>query len=199
MNRSSSATARSEISTQPAPLVKEKKIEKKRRKYKRKNRLWSLVTNVPELSILIMLIVGGYILMGVFSKVESSQVLSAWSIWWIIVGSFLISTAIATLAVIGGIGGGVIFTPIMLGFTSLDSLVIRATGLVVAMFSGLVSTGPFMKTKLADIKLVFYCGVPITVGALAGSVSAIYLHEGLGDFGDGLVRDSHAGRGLVFV
>ena len=188
MNLRSSATARSEFSTQPAPLAKEKKGEKKKRKRTRKNRLWSLVTNVPELSILIMLIVGGYILMGVFSKVESTEILSASSIWLIIVGSFLISTAIATLAVIGGIGGGVIFTPIMLGFTSLDSLVIRATGLVVAMFSGLVSTGPFMKTKLADIKLTFYCGVPITVGALVGSVSAIYLHKGLGDFGDGLVR-----------
>jgi len=76
----------------------------------------------------------------------------------------------------------------MLGFTSLDSLVIRATGLVVAMFSGLISTGPFMKSKLADIKLVFYCGVPITFGALVGSVAAIYLHESLGEFGDGLVR-----------
>ena len=129
MNLRSPATARSEFSTQPVPLTKDKEDEKKKGKRKRKNRLWSLVTNVPELSILIMLIVGAYMLMGVFSKVESTEVLSASSIWLIIVGSFLISTAIATLAVIGGIGGGVIFTPIMLGFTSLDSLVIRATGL----------------------------------------------------------------------
>jgi len=147
-----------------------------------------LVTSVPELSILILLIVGGYLVMGFASKVQGTEILSPTDIWLIIVGSFLISTAIAILAVIGGIGGGVIFTPIMLGFTSLDSLVIRATGLVVAMFSGLISTGPFMRSKLANIKVVIYCGFPITVGAILGSVAAIRLHNALGLVGDGIVR-----------
>lgn len=155
---------------------------------KRKSRLLSLAAKIPELTILIMLITGGYVVMGIFSKVQPSQVLNPSDMWLIIVASFLISTAIAMLAVIGGIGGGVIFTPIMLGFTHIDSLVIRSTGLVVAMFSGLISSGPFMRTKLADLKLVFYCGVPITVGALAGSVSAIYLRKYMGDVGDGYVR-----------
>jgi len=76
----------------------------------------------------------------------------------------------------------------MLGFTSMDSLVIRATGLVVAMFGGLISSGPFMKSRLANLKIVFYCGVPIAIGALAGSVCAIYLHDALGEVGDGVVR-----------
>lgn len=153
-----------------------------------KRRLWSLAVSVPELTILFMLIVGGYIVMATFSKVQGTPILSPSSMWLIIVGSFLISTAIAIIAVIAGIGGGVIFTPIMLAFTSMDSLVIRATGLVVAMFGGLISSGPFMKTKLANLKLVFYCGVPITIGALIGSVCAIYLHDALGTIGDGIVR-----------
>jgi uncharacterized protein len=84
--------------------------------------------------------------------------------------------------------GGVIFTPIMLGFTSIDSLVIRATGLVVAMFGGLISSGPFMMTKLANLRVTFYCAVPITIGALTGSISAIYLHNVSGAKGDGAVR-----------
>ena len=155
---------------------------------KGKRGLWYSATNVPELSILIMLIIGGYFAMAAFSKVQGTQVLSPSSMWLIIVGSFLISTAIAIIAVIAGIGGGVIFTPIMLGFTSMDSLVIRATGLVVAMFGGLISSGPFMKTNLASLKITFYCGVPITIGALGGSVAAIYLHDALGVTGDGLVR-----------
>ena len=77
MNLRSSASARSEFPTQPVPSGKDKPGEKKKIKHIRKKRWWSLVTNVPELSILIMLITGGYILMGVFSKVESTQVLSA--------------------------------------------------------------------------------------------------------------------------
>ncbi len=164
-----------------------------------KGRLWSLVTSVPELSILIMLVVGGYIVMVVFSKVQGTQVLDPFSMWLIIVGSFLVSTAIAIIAVIAGIGGGVIFTPIMLGFTSMDSLVIRATGLVVAMFGGLISSGPFMKTKLANIRVTFFCAVPITIGALAGSVCAIYLHDVMGAVGDGFVRLSLGALMLVIA
>ena len=188
MDLRSSNTTGIELPEPPIHVTEHQQVKMHKKKRAGKNRLLSLITSVPELSILIMLITGGYIVMGVFSQVQSTDTLSATSIWLIIVGSFLISTAIATLAVIGGIGGGVIFTPIMLGFTSLDSLVIRATGLVVAMFSGLISTGPFMKSKLADLKLVFYCGVPITFGALVGSVAAIYLHESLGEVGDGAVR-----------
>ncbi len=155
---------------------------------KEKGKLWGLLTKVPELTLLILLIVAGYTVMGIFSKVQPTAVLSPGDMWLIIVASFVISTLIAVLAVIGGIGGGVIFTPIMLGFTHIDSLVVRSTGLVVAMFSGLISSGPFMRTKLADLKLVFFCGVPITVGALAGSVAAIYLHKYMGPVGDGYVR-----------
>jgi len=161
-------------------------VHKKRAK--RRGRLRALVLRVPELSILIILIACGYIVMAVFSKVQATQVLTPLSMWLIIIGSFFISMVIAIIAVIAGIGGGVMFTPIMLGFTSIDSLVIRATGLVVAMFGGLISSGPFMKTKLANLRVTFYCAVPIAIGALAGSVSAIYLHDLLGARGDGAVR-----------
>jgi uncharacterized membrane protein YfcA len=171
-------------------VVSEKLTEdgKQGTKRRRKSAFRRLVTSVPELTILILLLVGGYIVMAVYSRVQGTQILDPLSMWLIIVGSFLISTAIAIIAVIAGIGGGVIFTPIMLGFTSMDSLVIRSTGLVVAMFGGLISSGPFMKSRLANLRVVFFCGVPITIGALVGSVCAIYLHDALGLVGDGVVR-----------
>ncbi|MEZ4358177.1 MAG: hypothetical protein R2876_06085 [Eubacteriales bacterium] len=65
------------------------------------------------------------------------------SIFLILLAFFLLSVAIAMIAVVAGIGGGVIFTPIMLAFTNVDSVIIRGTGLIVAMFSGLISTGYF--------------------------------------------------------
>ena len=86
----------------------------------------------------------------------------------IIVISFLVSVLIAIIAVIAGVGGGVIFTPLLLAFTSFDTLVIRSTGLVVAMFSGLISTGPLMRKGLADIKLVLLGALPIIVGGMSG-------------------------------
>ncbi|MFC1953499.1 TSUP family transporter [Chloroflexota bacterium] len=147
-----------------------------------------LFTRVPELTLLLLLIIIGYAVAGIFSQVEAAEAISSSSIWLIAIGSFLISTAIAIFAVIGGVGGGVIFTPIMLAFTSIDTLVIRAIGLVVAMFSGLISTGPFMKLGLADLKIVLYCALPFVVGATGGSMSAIYLRSTMGETGDAILR-----------
>lgn len=98
------------------------------------------------------------------------------------------SLFIAIVSVIGGIGGAVIFTPIMLGFSNVDTLVVRATGLIVAMFSGLVSSGPLMRSGLADIKLVMFGALPIVLGAMLGAHTAIELAGAMGEQGDALVR-----------
>ena len=116
----------------------------------------------------------------------------------LIVLSFLCSVLIAVIAVIAGVGGGVIFTPILLAFTSIDTLIIRSTGLVVAMFSGLVSTGPLMRKGLADVKLVFLGALPIIVGGMLGSIAAISLAKHLGETSDGIVR-LMLGLLLVFI
>ena len=148
----------------------------------------SLMKKVPELGLLILLAVLGYIAMGAFSAIEDTESLTAFSLWSIIAGAFVLSVLIAIISVLGGVGGGVIFTPIMLGFTAIDSLIVRSTGLVVAMFSGLVSSGPFMRLGLADIRLVFYCSIPIIIGAMAGSQTALTLAGSMGAEGDGIVR-----------
>ncbi|MGD8568345.1 MAG: sulfite exporter TauE/SafE family protein [Gammaproteobacteria bacterium] len=158
----------------------------------------SLLKRVPELTFLIVLTIIAYAVMGLFSEVYGTPVLSPLAAWGIIVGSFLLSFIIAIVAVLGGVGGGVIFTPVMLGFTSVDTLLVRSTGLVVAMFSGLVSSGPFMRNGLADIRLIFYCAIPIIIGAMAGSEVAIYLAEHMGKTGDAIVR-LLLGIVLVFI
>lgn len=136
--------------------------------------------------------------MGIFNNLSNTEFLSASQAWWLVVAAFLFSLIIAVIAVLGGVGGGVIFTPIMLGFTSMDTLVIRSTGLVVAMFSGLVSSGPFMRKGLADIRIVLYCGIPIIIGAMAGAYAAIELASDMGEKGDALVR-LLLGLILVFI
>ncbi len=157
-----------------------------------------LLKRVPELTLLIVLTIVAYVIMGTFSDVTGTDVLSPTAAWGIIAGSFLISTVIAIVAVLGGVGGGVLFTPIMLGFTSIDTLLIRSTGLVVAMFSGLVSSGPFMRKGLADIRIVFYCAIPIVIGGYLGAEAALYLADHMGDVGDALVR-LLLGMVLVFI
>ena len=147
-----------------------------------------LLKKVPELTLLIALTIIAYIVIEVAGKVGTEPAIGAFSSIDLIVISFVMSTVIAIIAVIAGVGGGVIFTPIMLAFTSIDTLIIRSTGLVVAMFSGLVSTGPFMRRGLADVKLVFFGAVPIIVGGLGGAFAAIIMASYMGKEGDAIVR-----------
>ena len=114
--------------------------------------------------------------------------LSAWYITAILFGSFIASFCLALVAVIAGIGGGVLFTPVMLAFTAIDSLVIRATGLVVAMFSGLVSTKLFMNTGLGNLKISIFGATIAGVGALTGATSAIFVAQYMGPAGEGFIR-----------
>lgn len=152
----------------------------------------SKLTKSPWLEVNIMLIVliisfTGLALIGQAAETPEGG-MSGLAIWGWLVGFFLLSFAIAMVAVIGGIGGGVLFTPFMLAFTAVDSLIVRATGLIVAMFSGLVSTGPFMRGGLANLKICIFCAAAYGVGAFTGAQGAIYVAKHLGAAGEGFVR-----------
>jgi uncharacterized membrane protein YfcA len=101
---------------------------------------------------------------------------------------FLIGFAIALVSVLAGIGGGIIFTPIMMAFTPVDSLVIRATGLIVAMFGGLISTGVFMKKGLGNLRICAILAVSQGLGALLGAEFAIVAASMFGEYGEGMTR-----------
>jgi len=143
-----------------------------------------------ELSIMSLVVVLSYIAMMLISRgIETPPGgMSAGNISGLLFGFFLLSFGIAIIAVIAGIGGGVLFTPIMLAFTPIDSLIIRATGLIVAMFSGLVSTGPFMRRGLGNLKLSTFCCCGYGVGAFIGAQGAIWTAERLGMAGEGVIR-----------
>ncbi|MCL1884382.1 MAG: sulfite exporter TauE/SafE family protein [Defluviitaleaceae bacterium] len=103
---------------------------------------------------------------------------------------FVLSVIIAMIGVIAGIGGGVIFTPIMLAFTSVNSLVVRATGIIVSMFSSPVSIGIFTKKGLVNFRLCLIMAISQSIGAFIGATIAIATAAGAGAFGEGLMRFS---------
>jgi len=143
-----------------------------------------------EVNVMLLVLVLSFAAMALFSWGAETEpgAMSGAVIWGWIFGFFFLSFAIALVAVIGGIGGGVLFTPFMLAFTPVDSLIVRATGLIVAMFSGLVSTGPFMRRGLANLKISIFCAAAYGVGAFAGAQGAIYVAKNLGATGEGIVR-----------
>ncbi len=143
-----------------------------------------------EVNIMLVVLILSYIGLALISWGAEAPPggMSGGAIWGWLLGFFFLSFAIALVAVIGGIGGGVLFTPFMLAFTSVDSLIVRATGLIVAMFSGLVSTGPFMRGGLANLRICIFCAAAYGVGAFTGAQGAIYVAKHLGETGEGLVR-----------
>ena len=147
----------------------------------------------PYLEIIIMIgsIVLAYFGLAVLSmvpEVPAKGAMQTSSISLIALAFFLLSIAVAMLSVIAGIGGGVIFTPLMLAFTNVDSLIVRGTGLIVAMFSGLISTGIFLKKGLGNYRLCIMLTLSQGVGALLGATLAVSVANSSGVLGEGLMR-----------
>ena len=135
-------------------------------------------------------------IIGAFEGEIAEGAMSVTTSTWMQIAFFLLSLAIAFIGVIAGIGGGVIFTPVMLAFTTLDSVMIRGAGLVVAMFSGLISTGILIKKGMVNYRLCLVMTISQAIGALIGSVSALALAEGAGALGEGILR---ASLGLILA
>jgi uncharacterized membrane protein YfcA len=147
-----------------------------------------------ESIIMIASVVLSFAGLGILSLVIPGQMSSGEmansTIALILFGFFLLSVAIAMISVIAGIGGGVIFTPIMLAFTGVNSVVVRGTGLIVAMFSGLISTGIFIKKRISNYRLCLILTLSQGFGALAGSTLAVSAAQSTGAAGEGLLRAS---------
>jgi len=136
----------------------------------------------------VLLSVIGLSLISFLSRLNTSVEMNYGIIALWLLAFFLISFSIALVSVLAGIGGGIIFTPIMMAFTPVNSLVIRATGLIVAMFGGLISTGVFMKKGIGNLKICIILAVSQGLGALIGAQCAIVAANLFGDTGEGLIR-----------
>ncbi|MBS0335966.1 MAG: sulfite exporter TauE/SafE family protein [Proteobacteria bacterium] len=87
--------------------------------------------------------------------------------WWIWpIGLFAVSFAIGVVAVLAGVGGGVLFVPIVGGLFPFHLDFVRGAGLLLAL-SGALSSGPsLLRNGLASLRLA----MPL---ALVGSTSSI--------------------------
>src|SRR5574342_82491 len=95
--------------------------------------------------------------------VEGGSSLPWWA-WRAIL--FVVTFLLGIVAVLGGVGGGVLFVPIVGGFFPFHLDFVRGAGLMLAL-SGALSAGPgLLKTGLASLRV----GMPL---ALVGSITSI--------------------------
>lgn len=73
------------------------------------------------------------------------------------------------MAVVGGLGGGTVFVPIVSGFFPFHLDFVRAAGLLVAL-SGALAAGPhLLRTGLADLRLAMPIALVASSSAIAGA------------------------------
>ncbi|MEJ2716629.1 MAG: sulfite exporter TauE/SafE family protein [Deltaproteobacteria bacterium] len=96
--------------------------------------------------------------------------------WWIWPLILLVVTFVMGIAaVLGGVGGGVLFVPIISGFFPFHLDFVRGTGLLVAL-SGALAAGPgLLKMNLASLRLAIPVALIASTFAIVGAMIGLAL------------------------
>jgi uncharacterized membrane protein YfcA len=96
-----------------------------------------------------------------------------WWSWPMIL--FFVSLVLGILAVLGGVGGGVLFVPIVGGFFPFHLDFVRGAGLLVAL-SGALAAGPgLLKKGMADLRLALPVALIASSCAIVGAMVGLAL------------------------
>ena len=98
--------------------------------------------------------------------------------WWGWAGLlFLVSFALGIVAVLGGIGGGVLFVPVIGGFFPFHIDFVRGAGLLVAL-AGALAAGPgLLRSGMANLRLAFPLGLIASISAIVGASIGLALPD----------------------
>jgi len=96
--------------------------------------------------------------------------------WWVWPVVLLVVTFVmGVVAVLAGVGGGVLFVPIISGFFPFHLDFVRGTGLLVAL-SGALAAGPgLLKANLASLRLAFPVALIASTCAIGGAMIGLAL------------------------
>ena len=96
--------------------------------------------------------------------------------WWALPATlFVVSFAIGIVGVLAGVGGGVLFVPIVGGFFPFHLDFVRAAGLLLAL-SGALSAAPgLLRTGMASIRLAMPLALVGSITSIAGAIAGLAL------------------------
>ena len=124
--------------------------------------------------VLSVLLVGS----SVFAYPEAAEPVAAasgmpWWAWPLIL--FVVTFLMGIVAVLGGVGGGVLFVPIIGGFFPFHIDFVRGAGLLVAL-AGALAAGPgLLKKGMADLRLAIPVAVIASACAIVGAMIGLAL------------------------
>lgn len=91
--------------------------------------------------------------------------------WWVWpIALFVLSLALGAVAVVAGVGGGVLFVPIVSGFFPFHLDFVRGAGLLLAL-CGALSAGPsLLRNGMASLRLAMPLALAGSIGAIGGAL-----------------------------
>src|SRR5438067_4006536 len=96
--------------------------------------------------------------------------------WWIWpIALFAITFAMCIVAVLAGVGGGVLFVPIMAAFFPFHIDFVRAAGLLLAITTALSAAPALLRSGLASVRLAMPLTLVSSVTSLAGALIGLAL------------------------
>jgi hypothetical protein len=110
----------------------------------------------------------------IFTEAPAEEGITAWWGFWPIT-LFVMTFVMGILAAMAGVGGGVLFVPIVSGFCPFHLDFVRGTGLLVAM-SGALAAGPgFLRMNLANLRLAMPVALIASTCAIIGAMVGLAL------------------------
>lgn len=113
----------------------------------------------------------------VFAVPPEPVVETAWWVWEIAL--FIFSFFLGIVAVIGGVGGGVLFVPIVSSFFPFHIDFVRGAGLLVALSGALSAGAPLLKKGLANLKLALSMALIASISSIAGAMVGLAMPENI--------------------
>ena len=101
---------------------------------------------------------------------------------------FGVCCAIGFIAIIAGTGGGVLFTTLFLGFTSIHPDIVRATGLLAAVCGTRIGARRYLRKGVANIRLVLLLGSCYATFAVIGAVVGLVITRRFGHAGIACIK-----------
>ncbi len=97
-------------------------------------------------------------------------------VWWVWpVALFVVTFLLGIVAVLGGVGGGVLFVPIVGGFFPFHLDFVRGAGLMLAL-SGALSAGPgLLRSGMASLRLAMPLALIGSIASIGGAMAGLAL------------------------
>jgi uncharacterized membrane protein YfcA len=130
----------------------------------------------PNLSILLWLLPAILLLLALPAEAAngaSSANATAWWVWPLAL--FVVCFFLGMIAVPAGVGGGVLFVPIVGSFFPFHLDFVRGAGLLVAMASALAAGPSLLKVGMANLRLAMPLALAASISSIAGAMLGLAL------------------------